>query len=110
MTRPLTAMTTAPTDPLSEVTPGRRFAPIGSNCSHSHVVTRCIAAVSGAVSGVLMLLALSHSQAHGGEVSCSESPLVFDLHALLMTSQCSVDGVRSALVPSTDSRCRTHGS
>jgi len=28
-----------------------------------------------------MLLALSHSQAHGGEVSCSESPLVFDLRS-----------------------------
>ena len=80
MTRALTAMTTAPTDPLSEVSPSRRLARIGSNCSHPHVATRCIAAVSRAASGALMLLALSHGQAYGGEVSCSESPLVFDLH------------------------------
>jgi hypothetical protein len=45
MTRPLTAMTTTPTDPLSEVSPSRRLAPIGSNCSHPHVVTRCIAVI-----------------------------------------------------------------
>src|SRR5262245_27822906 len=81
MTRPLTEMTTAPADPLSQVSPSRRRAPIGSNFAHPHVVTRCIAAVSRAVSGVLMLLALSQDQAYGGEVPCSESPLVFALHA-----------------------------
>jgi len=73
-------MTTAPADPRSDVAPSRRLL-IGSNRSHPHAVTRCIAAVSGAVSGALMLLAASHGQAYGVEVPCGESPLVFDLRA-----------------------------